>query len=130
MPPPDPKLVAKRLKALMSLSEVETVEEFGRMIGVERNRMSGWLNGYNLPPVPQAAALVDKAIEWDAPGLTLDWLYLGIAGAVPLKTAILMTALEEKVPVPMAAPEPPEAPARKGVPAKSAHQKASRRKAT
>jgi transcriptional regulator with XRE-family HTH domain len=122
MSEPDPKDVGKRLRAIMLDPELalETVEDFARLLGAERSAASAWVNGYNLPRVPSMARLIDCY-----PGLTLDWLYLGVADAVPVKVFIKLQALLEQVSVPMVLEEP-EA----GFPAKAKRRQASRKRAT
>jgi transcriptional regulator with XRE-family HTH domain len=107
----DPKDVARRLRALMAHLDMQRVQDLAASIGAERSAVSNWLNGYNLPPV----ALMAKIISIE-PGITLDWLYRGEAGALPVKLAIRLGALESLVAVPEVAEEPssPKAPGRGG----------------
>lgn len=103
MPKADPKRVGARLRAVMLDPDLglETVEDFAKFVCVERNAASNWLNGYHLPRVPVMGTLIEKYA-----GLTLDWIYFGNADAVPLKLAIKLAALLERVPVPPVLPEP------------------------
>jgi hypothetical protein len=59
------------------------------------------------------------------PGLTLDWIYLGVADAVPMKVFIRLQALLERVPFPLVLEEQTEEP-----PAKVKTRRASHKKAT
>ncbi len=120
MPTVDPKIVGARLRAIMSDPDlrVSTVDDFAGLVGEERNAASAWLNGYNLPRVATMAKLIEKY-----PGLTLDWIYLGIADAIPVGTYIKLQALMEGLRVPVVEPEPePAATAKK--------RRASRKRAT
>ena len=89
--------VKQRLRAIQKHLGYPTVNAFADAHGWERNRLSGWLNGYNLPPVPQMVALLNRQ---ELRGLTLDWIYLGVADQVPLALAIRLQALADAVPEP------------------------------
>lgn len=117
-----PKDVGKRLRALMLDPELalDTVDDFARLLGAERSAASAWVNGYNFPRVPSMARLMEHY-----PGLTLDWIYLGIPDAVPVKVFIRLQALLERVPFPLVQEEPGE-----GLPAKARKRRAVRKKAT
>lgn len=97
----DSKRVGERLRALQKHLELVTVDAFAAAVGAERSATSNWLHGYNLPRVPQMARLIDLV-----PGLTLDWIYLGKADALPVKLAIKLEALLEGMEVPVVSPEP------------------------
>jgi hypothetical protein len=101
MEPSAPKAVARRLRAIMAHLELEKVQDLADIMGAERSRASNWVNGYYPPPVPSAIHLLSKI-----PGLTLDWLYLGKADALPVALAIRLGALEELGTVPAVAEEP------------------------
>lgn len=115
----DPKAVGRRLGAVKRHLECETVDAFARLLCAGRNRVSGWLNGYNLPPVPEVVKLFNKTAK-AAPGLTLDWLYLGVTDAVPMGLAIRLAALAEGAEVPRVQEEPAQAPEHAQAPAKTA----------
>ena len=104
----DQKGVARRLRALMAHLDMHKVQDLAGSIGAERSAVSNWLNGYNLPPV----AMMTKIISLE-PGLTLDWLYRGEAGALPVKLAIRLGALEDFVAVPEVVEEPDQSPSPK-----------------
>lgn len=99
----NPKIVGRRLRALMKDLELETALDLAKAVGGERSKVSNWLNGYNLPPVPEMAKLLQRR-----PGLTLDWIYLGVADALPLKLAIKLQALMAGMAVPVTEPAPKE----------------------
>jgi hypothetical protein len=82
-----PQDVARRLRAVMHTQDLPLVQDLALFLGVRRSRVSAWLNGYNLPRVEEMATLISLV-----PGLTLDWIYLGNADAVPLKFAIRLQA--------------------------------------
>ena len=86
--------------------ELETVDELARFLGAERSQVSNWLNGYNLPPVRWMDILCAKR-----PGFNLDWLYRGIADAVPTALAIKLEALAQGMSVPLCN-RPPKSPAK------------------
>ena len=46
------------------------------------SQVGNWLNGYNLPRVPEASLLCEKT------GITLDWLYRGHVGGMDVKLGI------------------------------------------
>lgn len=122
MAKPNPKDVGRRLRALMLDPElsIETVEDFAKTLGAGRGAASAWVNGYNFPRVPSMARLLELY-----PGLTLDWIYLGVPDAVPMKVFIRLQALLERVPFPLVLEEQTE-----GLPAKAKKRRASHRKAT
>jgi transcriptional regulator with XRE-family HTH domain len=120
MPEADEKLVGQRLRALQKYLKLETVRDFAERVKAERSAASNWLNGYNFPRVSSMAVIMDLV-----PGITLDWIYLGIPDAVPMSLAITLTALVDGEKIPVVAPEP-ASPAAK----ESARQWAARKKAT
>lgn len=104
--------------------ELDTVDELARLLGAERSQVSNWLNGYNLPPVRWLAVLCTKR-----PGLDLDWLYRGVADALPVALAIKLEALAAGLAVPLY--DPPTKAQRLKTSGPSAGQTAKvRRKAT
>jgi hypothetical protein len=113
----DARLVGQRLRALQKYLELDNVNLFADAVKYERSAASNWLNGYNLPRVPQMAVLIDRI-----PGLTLDWIYLGSPNNMPMGLVIKLTALVEGEVVPVVAPEP--------APKEEGRRKASRKKAT
>lgn len=124
----DPKRVGARLRAIQVHLALPTIDALAERMGVERNRASGWVNGYNLPPVPCALALLNDP---ELRGLTLDWLYLGVADALPVKLAIKLAALEVGVVVPASVEaEAPGTAARAPRSARSGSRTASRKRAT
>jgi transcriptional regulator with XRE-family HTH domain len=96
---------ARRLRAIMSLLGMGKIERFAEFLGVPRNVVSNWVNGYNQPRIDDAYRIIKLV-----PGLTLEWLYLGDAGMVPpvIKTRLDITleAHEQGLEVPAVAPEP------------------------
>ena len=87
MPTIDPKEVGARLRALYAEMQMPNVDKFGEMLGAERNRASNWLNGYNLPKPHEMARLCDIT------GVTLDWIYRGLWGTLPVEKSIRLQAL-------------------------------------
>lgn len=100
--------------------ELDTVNELADFLGAARNQVSNWLNGYNFPPVHYMDVLCQKR-----PGLTLDWIYRGQAGAVPRDLAIKLEALTLDFAIPLGLE--PEQPANGHV---SAPSERGRKKAT
>ena len=113
-----PKAVASRLRALMADMELHRVQDLADLLIQERSAVSNWLNGYNLPPVPLMVRLIEKK-----PGVTLDWLYRGDAGAIPHNLAIRLIALETLGSVPESPKEPESAPSRGQVAARKRRQR-------
>lgn len=105
MPEADAKLTGKRLRAIQRYLKLDTVDDFGEAVRAERSAASNWLNGYNFPRVPSMALVMELI-----PGITLDWIYLGVADAMPLGLAIKLQALEEGEKVPPVVPEPASVP--------------------
>lgn len=89
--PTSPTAVARRLRAIMLDARLPDVQALADLAGAERNAVSNWLNGYNLPPVNKAAKLADEL------KLNLDWLYRGVADHLPMATGIRLTALVERL---------------------------------
>ena len=79
--------VARRLRAVMADAGHINVNQLAELCGVERSAASNWVNGYNLPPVDKMVKLVEEL------GLNLDWIYRGVADALPMKTGIRLTAI-------------------------------------
>lgn len=109
-PAPNPHHVAARLRVIMADLEIESYAGLARFLGAQVSQVSNWMYGYNLPPVKWMNVLCHKR-----PGLTLDWLYLGIADGLPTALAIKLIALGEGVDVPV---EAQPAPRRRTVPAR------------
>jgi transcriptional regulator with XRE-family HTH domain len=99
----DSQMVAQRLRAVMGDLGLETVGQLAKLLGAERSQVSNWLQGYNLPPPRWMTILCRKR-----PGLTLDWIYRGVADAVPTALAIKLEALLQGYEVPLVddVPEP------------------------
>jgi transcriptional regulator with XRE-family HTH domain len=98
----DSQMVAQRLRAVMGDLELETVSQLAKLLGAERSQVSNWLQGYNLPPPRWMTILCRKR-----PGLTLDWIYRGVADAVPTALAIKLEALLQGYEVPLTDEVPP-----------------------
>jgi transcriptional regulator with XRE-family HTH domain len=77
--------VASRLDALMSELEVVGYRAIGVLCGTSANVVSNWMNGYNLPRVPEMIRLCEKT------GVTLDWIYRGRAGSMDAKLVMRLT---------------------------------------
>lgn len=104
----DSQKVARRLRAVMGDLELETVSEFAKFLHAERSQVSNWLQGYNLPP-PRWMNILCRRRK----GLTLDWIYRGVADAVPTSLAIKLEALLQGLDVPLSEAQSasePEAP--------------------
>jgi transcriptional regulator with XRE-family HTH domain len=97
----DSQRVAQRLRAVMGDLGLETVGQMAKLLGAERSQVSNWLQGYNLPPPRWMTILCRKR-----PGLTLDWIYRGIADAVPTALAIKLEALQQGYAVPLLEEQP------------------------
>jgi hypothetical protein len=92
----DSQMVALRLRAVMADLELDTVAQLAKLLGAERSQVSNWLQAYNLPPPRWMTVLCRKR-----PGLTLDWIYRGVADAVPIALAIKLEALVQGLDVPL-----------------------------
>jgi hypothetical protein len=112
---PTPSRVAARLRVVMADLEIESAAGLARFLGAQVSQVGNWMAGYNLPPVKWMDVLCQKR-----PGLTLDWLYLGVADGLPTKLAIKLLALAEGMDIPAVAqsraarsPEPERRPGSK-----------------
>jgi len=105
----DSQKVALRLRAIMADLDLATVSEFAKFLHAERSQVSNWLQGYNLPPARWMDILCRRR-----PGLTLDWIYRGVADAVPMALAIKLEALQQGLDVPLSAPQSPSEPEAQG----------------
>jgi transcriptional regulator with XRE-family HTH domain len=76
--------------------ELDTVGQFAEFLGAERSQVSNWLQGYNLPPPRWMGILCRKRR-----GLTLDWIYRGVAANVPLALLIKLEAISQGLEVPL-----------------------------
>lgn len=106
----------------MRLLGSPTVDAFARdVLKCERSAVSNWLNGGNFPKVQQMAVLCERV-----PGLTMDWIYMGKADAMPYALAIRLEALLAEMDVPLVAADPvaPEEPTAQ------AHPRPTRKPAT
>lgn len=64
---------------------------FAERIGVSRSALSNWLSEAR-PELPAEEAMIAICERFPEYGLTLDWLYRGVADAVPMRVAIRLTA--------------------------------------
>jgi hypothetical protein len=96
---PNPLRVAARLRVVMADLDIESAAGLARFLGAQVSQVGNWMAGYNLPPVKWMNVLCRKR-----PGLTLDWLYLGIADGLPTQLAVKLIALFEGMDVPLDVP--------------------------
>lgn len=75
-------LVASRLRAVMAEFGLETYKSIADICGASTSAVNNWVNGLNLPRVPEVSKLCD------ATGITLDWLYRGSLGAMEPKLGV------------------------------------------
>lgn len=68
-----------------------TAADLCRRAGIATNTYSQWENAKGRPELDKAIKLVD------AFGVTLDWLYLGNAAALPNKLATSIAELERRL---------------------------------
>lgn len=69
---PDPQEVGLRLRAVLRKLGADSVKGGARMMGLPRNVLSNWLNGYVLPKLGHMRELTLRL-----PGLTIEWIYWG-----------------------------------------------------
>jgi hypothetical protein len=86
------RAVADRLVALMRELEVVGYRAIGALCDTRANVVSNWMNGYNLPRVPEMIQLCDKT------GVTLDWIYRGRAGSMDPKLVMRLTRRPDATP--------------------------------
>lgn len=82
----DPEVVGDRIKRIREAWRMSQTE-LGEICGVKKNTVSHWENGRQRPTVAQMYLLCQ------ATGLTLDWIYLGRDGGLPLDVARRLTLL-------------------------------------
>lgn len=70
--------IAERVKWLRLYRE-KTQTAFARELGVSQASVAGWESGKDTHPL----GIVSATAIRDAYGVSLDWLYLGIADALP-----------------------------------------------
>jgi transcriptional regulator with XRE-family HTH domain len=106
----DPKLAeetGRRLRAIQAELTgplgMETIDDFAEVLGVGRNTVSNWLNGYHPPGLHAMLRLCDQK------GFTLDWIYRGRSEGLPYDKSVRLTALVSGMGVGPLSPElPPE----------------------
>jgi hypothetical protein len=76
---PEDSEIAQRLSRLREVVSGENQTAFATRIGIEVKRWNNFERG--LPLSKEVAFLLVKKV----PGLTLDWLWLGIESGLPLK---------------------------------------------
>lgn len=73
---PHNRRVARRLRAIMVVREIETNKALALEAGVGKTSAessgSNWVTAFNPPPVPKAMVLADNT------GVTLDYIYRGV----------------------------------------------------
>jgi hypothetical protein len=76
---PDDSDIAHRLRTLRRVVSGENQTDFALRVGVEVKRWNNFERGY--PLSKEVAFLLVRKV----PGLTLDWLWLGNEGGLPVK---------------------------------------------
>lgn len=93
---PVPHEVGLRLRAVLRKLGADSVNGMARMMGLPRNILSNWLNGYNLPKLG-----VVRELTLRLPGLTLEWVYYGDDRMMPAvlarELAIFVEAFRQEV---------------------------------
>lgn len=75
--------VAKRLRAIQVEFDISGNRALGELCGnASASSVNNWLNGYNLPRVPEMIALAGHT------GISLDWLYRGTLTVMDAKLAV------------------------------------------
>lgn len=87
---PDPHEVGLRLRAVLRKLGADSVNGMARMMGMPRNVLSNWLNGYSLPKLANMRELTLRL-----PGLTLEWIYWGDDRLMPAVLARELTIFVE-----------------------------------
>lgn len=77
----DPVSVGKRIRSLLKRADL-SIENAAAHLGVHRNAVSNWINGYNMPQVGLIYDLIRLV-----PGVTLEWVYLGDDRMLPAPLA-------------------------------------------
>lgn len=94
----------KRLHAIWDeirhIFNLETVDDYAEFMGVGRNALSNWLNGYHPPTIHAMIRLCDKS------GVTLDWIYRGSAEGLAYGKTVRLEARVRGENPPMVAEEP------------------------
>lgn len=72
--------IARRIRQIRSCWQLSQ-SDLGVICGTGKNTVSHWEHGRQRPTVSQLAPLVART------GLTLDWIYLGNSGGLPLEAA-------------------------------------------
>jgi hypothetical protein len=88
MSDPGIRAVGKRLALLRSVIGVENQVEMAKRLNIDPKRYHVWEAGKGLIPVPQAIQLHRVS------GATLDYIYLGDMGALPVNLAKLLSEKE------------------------------------
>ena len=83
----DPRRVGLRLKALASELQIPTAEAFAEWLGIGRSRAQNWFGGESLPKPHEMVRICEMT------GVTLDWIYRGLSGSLPLDKSIRLQAL-------------------------------------
>ena len=76
------EVVAARLRAVMAEVGATSYKSMADLCGTSTSAVNNWVNGLNLPRVPEMSRLCDKT------GITLDWLYRGAMGSMDPKLGI------------------------------------------
>jgi transcriptional regulator with XRE-family HTH domain len=92
----------RRLRATAAEFGCTTAQSIADLCGAERAAVDTWLNGRAMPKWHQAARLCDA---WR---VTLDWLILGKADALPHSTYVRLAAALDGGGITPGAPPPPE----------------------
>jgi transcriptional regulator with XRE-family HTH domain len=71
--------VAARLEAVMEAFGIASYPELAEICEASKSAVNNWMNGYNLPRVPEMTRLCERT------GITLDWLYRGMVASMDPK---------------------------------------------
>lgn len=78
--PHAPKVIGARVRHIRRVFGL-TLKEVGEICGTGHSTIGNWESGLQKPTIAQAQRLADRL------GLTLDYIYLGRLGGVPLDVA-------------------------------------------
>ena len=100
---PNPKDVGLRLRAGLRKLGL-SIEAGSRALGVPRNVLSNWVNGYVLPKHASV-----RELTLLLPGLTMEWIFWGddrlVPGPLARELAIFTEAFRQKLELPEEAPD-------------------------
>lgn len=82
--------VSRRLRAVMTAFQIESYPEMAEICDASKSSVSNWVQGYNLPRVPEMIRLCERT------GITLDWIYRGSPHTMDPKLTISLGAIVDR----------------------------------